>query len=424
MHDWNKTIRERCHVNTNEDGDDFVGVKADSTGIIIYFPIGYHLPDDDDELRMDIHNLFGVLAAFMKEDPVIEKPKFPSSRSVDFPMHAYLKVIRHFLRTGRYYVETAPLYKTDTKGKTSWSRTVKRQAPLIQKDGSFIFINRTVRSSTPDVNQKMTQIHRYCVYEAFDKLGILYVPYLPENPGPHPSVKESICILTNKLASTYNDDQQELFSAMRDMLLYQDENGDQKEYFFGTSHFETIWERMIDKAFGITDKETYFPRTRWLLDHGADKERTPLYPDSIMVYRNKFYVLDAKYYRYGRTANPNHLPNGTDINKQITYGEYIESTRNIPNERLFNAFIMPFNQADNLFGLTEHMGNIGEAVGDWRFDARNLRMKNFERIQGIVMDTRYLMYNYTGSSEQMKRALAECIERISQRGEVPPPKPL
>ena len=125
MFDLNKNIRERCHINTNDDGDSFVGVKADTTDMMIYFPIGYQLPDNDDDLRVDIHNLFGVLAAFMKKDKVIEESKFEAPRTFDFPMHAYLKIIRHFLRTGQYYMETDPIYKTDTKGKTSWPRTVR-----------------------------------------------------------------------------------------------------------------------------------------------------------------------------------------------------------------------------------------------------------------------------------------------------------
>ena len=419
-----KTLRERCHVNTNDDGDSFVGMKADTTDMMIYFPIGYRLPDDDDDLRGDIHNLFGVLATFMKEDKVIEESKFEESGTVDFPMHAYLKVIRHFLHTGRYYVETDPQYKTDSKGKPSWPRTVRDQKALIQRNGSLVFTNMTVRSMTPNTNKQITQIHRYCVYEAFDKLGILYVPYMPETPGPHPSIKESIYILTKKLASTYKDTEQELFTAMRDMLLYQDKKGNENHYFFGTDKFESIWERMIDKAFGIQNKEQYFPRTRWFLDYGADKEKKPLYPDSIMIYGDKYYVLDAKYYRYGRTGNPNHLPNGTDINKQITYGEYIEKTRSIPNERLFNAFIMPYNKKDNLLGLTEDVGNIGEAIGDWRFDASNPHMKNYERIQGIVMDTRYLMYNYISISDQQKRELAACIEKVLSRGIISSPQTL
>lgn len=43
--DLTKNLRQRCHVNTNEDGDSFVGVKADTDDAVIYFPIGYQLPD-------------------------------------------------------------------------------------------------------------------------------------------------------------------------------------------------------------------------------------------------------------------------------------------------------------------------------------------------------------------------------------------
>lgn len=182
-----------------------VGVKADTDDAVIYFPIGYQLPANDDDLRADINNLFYVLAAFMKEDKVIEESKFAAPRTVDFPMHAYLKVIRDYLRTGRYYIETDPRYKTDTKGRTSWSRTVREQRALVQKNGSLIFTNMTVRSNTPNADKKITQIHKYCVYEAFEKMGWLYVPYMPEKPGPHPDNREAIYILEKKLASTHND---------------------------------------------------------------------------------------------------------------------------------------------------------------------------------------------------------------------------
>lgn len=415
--DLHKNIRERCHVNTNEDGDSFVGVKADTDDAIIYFPIGYQLPENDDDLRVDINNLLGVLSVFMKEDRVIEVSKFEAPRTVDFPMHAYLKIIRDFLRMGRYYIETEPHFRTDTKGNASWPRTVREQKALVQKNGSLVFINMTIRSVTPNANKQITQIHRFCVYEAFEKMGWLYVPFMPDNPGPHPSIKESIYILNKKLVSTHNDVEQDLFTAMRDMLIYIDDRSSDKQYFFGTDFFENVWERMIDKAFGIEDKEQYFPRTRWLLDYGRDKEKRPLQPDTIMIYGDKCYVLDAKLYRYGWDPKPEHLPNSADINKQITYGEYVERMKRLPNEKLYNAFIMPYNKDNNLFMLTGNVGNIGEAVSDWKPN-----VKNYERIQGIVVDTRYLMYNYIGTSEQQKKEMAECIEKVLVRGPVPASK--
>ncbi len=412
--DLQKNIRDRCHVNTNDDGDSFVGVKADTDDAIIYFPIGYQLPANDDDLRVDINNLLGVLAAFMKEDRVIEVSKFEAPRTVDFPMHAYLKVIRSFLRMGRYYIETDPQFRTDTKGKTSWPRTVREQRALVQKNGSLVFTNMTVRSVTPNANKQITQIHRFCVYEAFEKMGWLYVPFMPDKPGPHPGIKESIYILDKKLVATNDDVEQELFNAMRDMLVYIDERSSDKQYFFGTDFFENVWERMIDKAFGVEDKEQYFPRTRWLLDYGRDKEKRPLQPDTIMIYGDRYYVLDAKLYRYGWDPKPEHLPNSADINKQITYGEYVEQTKSLPNEKLYNAFIMPYNKENNLFMLNSNFGNIGEAVSDWKPN-----VKNYERIQGIVVDTRYLMYNYIGTSDQQKKEMAVCIEKVLTRGPVP-----
>ena len=218
-----------------------------------------------------------------------------------------------------------------------------------------------------------------------------------------------------------------MFSAMKAMLTYMDEKTSEKQYFFGTDFFERVWEKMIDKAFGIEDKEKYFPKTRWVLDYGRLKTKTPLQPDSIMIYNDKVYVLDSKLYRYGCSANPDHLPNGPDINKQITYGEYIERAKGVSSERLYNAFIMPFNSAQNFFmkvddegnlvpDISDVIGNIGEALGDWKPNP-----KNYERVQGIVMDTRFLMYNYVGMPDQQKKQLAEAIEKVNVRPLIPAP---
>lgn len=421
-----ESLRDRCHVNTNDEGDSFVGVKADTEGAVVYFPIGYQLPNNDNDLRADIVNLLYTLAAFMKEDRLLEESKFIVSEMADFPIHAYLQVIRNFLRTGCYYIESDPQFKTGATGKTAWARTVREQRALVQKNGSLVFTNMTVRSVTPNADKKITQIHRYCVYEAFDKIGWLYVPYMPESPGPHPSNREAIYILEKKLASTHNDMEQGLFSAMLSMLRYMDDHPSQKQYSFGTDFFERIWEKMIDKAFGIVDKNQYFPRTRWLLDYGRNKSKTPLQPDTIMIYDNKIYVLDAKLYRYGQSANSDHLPNGPDIDKQITYGEYIERAKKVPSENLYNAFIMPFNREDNIFKIanegnlashiTDVIVNIGEAVGDWKPNP-----KNYERVQGIVLDTRFLMHNYIDMPERQKRRLAEAIEKVESRNPVPSP---
>jgi len=84
-----------------------------------------------------------------------------------------------------------------------------------------------------------------------------------------------------------------------------------------------------------------------------------------MIYKDKIYVLDAKYYKYGQTGNADDLPGSADINNQITYGEYIARHSQIPNERLFNAFLLPYNMASNKFRIETVFGNFGEAVGKY-----------------------------------------------------------
>lgn len=145
-----------------------------------------------------------------------------------------------------------------------------------------------------------------------------------------------------------------------------------------------------------------------------------------MIYNDKVYVLDAKLYRFGcNPDNPDLLPNSSDINKQITYGEYIVRAKGVPDDNLYNAFIMPFNSAKNGFwtldatgnivpGFTGEIGNVAEAVGDWKPNS-----KKYERVQGIVMDTRFLMYNYIAMPDQQKRSLAEAIEKVDARGAIP-----
>ena len=421
MVDPERSLRKRCHVNTDTTGDGFVGIKADTHDANIYFPIGYQLPENDDDLRVDVENLLGILGAFMEEDKPTEAPKFGTLGIKDFPMHAYLKIIRDFLRTGRYYTETDSKYRTDTKGTASWPRTLRQQQPLIQKNGSVVFTSMTVRADKQSASKQITQIHKFCVYAAFEKMGWLYVPFMPEKPEVYPSVGESIYILQIKLAQTHSGMERELFSAMHDMLAYIYEHAPENEYYFGTAYFERIWKKMVDRAFGVKDKDQYFPRTRWLLDPGYQKERISLQPDTIMVYGDNYYIVDAKLYQYGQTHNPDHLPDCADVTKQITYGEYIARMKRVPDMQIYSAFIMPFNKKDNVFLFNENMGNIGEAVADWRWKPTEPHMYNYERIQGIVVDTRFLMYNFIGMPESQKKCLITNIEKVNSRKELSEP---
>lgn len=68
-------IKDHCHVNTNEDGDRFVGIKADTDDAMVYFPIGYQLIirliqaimlrcAHNHPYKTDLFNVFQLLVCF------------------------------------------------------------------------------------------------------------------------------------------------------------------------------------------------------------------------------------------------------------------------------------------------------------------------------------------------------------------------
>lgn len=403
-------IRDHCRVNSNEVGDRFVGIKADTDNAVIYFPIGYDLPEKDDEIKKDIKNLIRVLAAFTdKTDRVLHTDKFTAPQSVDFPIQAYLNVIDYYLESnGLYYTETEAAYKVDKRGKTDWSRTIKTQTPTL-RGKSPIYLNTVVRRATPNINRLITRIHKFCVYESFERIGWLYTTDKPEQPDIAFDKNLFITTLNDKLNNTNNDRDKNLFKSMIAMIEFIDIKTTDKRFYFGTDKFENVWERLINKFFGEPDKAEYFPHGLWTERYGANKGKpaSALEPDSIMIYKKKFYVLDAKYYRYGvfPELGIGALPQSSDINKQITYGRFVKNNK-ADGAQVFNAFIIPYNKNNNQFKINGIYGNVAEATGDWISVP-----EPYAKVQCIVMDTGYLLKNYDGNHDRDKELLSVEIEK-------------
>ena len=407
-----KPLVERCHINTNDDGDRFVGIKADSENAMVYFPIGYQLPDSEEDIRRDILHLISVLSEFSaKDDRVLHMNKFEAPQSVNFPVNAYMEVLNYFLVQNTYYTDKEPMYKTSDRGNADWEKTIKQQKPLLQANNSPVYLKQTVRVSSPNDRKLITQIHKYCVYESFQALGWLFTPNLPPKPDFVVNIPRFIIELNDRLVRTNNDQDKRLFASMVSMLRYIDESTNQKQFYFGTDSFEYVWEKLIDQVFGIPNKQDYFPKAKWSMKYGNNREFDALMPDTIMICNGKYYVLDAKYYRYGITGNQFHLPEGKSIHKQITYGEYISNNERFKltdgsKPQVYNAFLMPYNSNNNIFDLRGVFENIGEATGEWKESN-----KAYEHVQGILVDINYLMHHYVGNHESKILELANSIEK-------------
>ena len=421
-------LRGICHVCKNDDGDRFVGIKADADSVAVYFPLGYQLPpvtENERDLRRDITHLIFVLAAFTdQKNKLLPMKKFFTPQSVNFPVNAYMTVISDYM-TRSYYTETELKYVTSNSGKIDWKKTMRKHQPIIQSNGSPIYTKFEVRNFTPNDRTLITRVHEFCVYEAFQKLGWLFSTEIPRQPQLKLAGNKNmfIGVVRDKMGQTFIDNDKQLFQSMIDMLNYLDERSPQNRYYFGTDNFEYVWERMIDKVFGIKNKRDYFPRTYWrhlLKSSTSSHENDALEPDTIMIIdvRGKLraFVLDAKYYRFGATGSPSHLPPSSSINKQITYGEYVSNLDKFSGtDTVYNAFIMPYNRTaydkdknphGNFLGLSGEFEFIGEAHGDWK--THDL---SYEAVQGIVVDTRYLMYHYLGNPlSQIKLMVGKILD--------------
>ena len=128
-----------------------------------------------------------------------------------------------------------------------------------------------------------------------------------------------------------------------------------------------------------------------------------------MLYKDKIYVLDAKYYKFGATGRTSDMPESTSINKQITYGEYIAETdlfkKNGRVPTVYNAFIMPYSADSQLWKSDANLLYVGEAVSNWKSNK-----KTYERVQGILLDVRYLMGMTIRKDENEIMKLARFIE--------------
>lgn len=381
------TLFDRCRVNTNIKSDVFVGIHKKDDYYEVDFPLGYHLSSDEKGLRKDILSLMNVLTRYTdkRESKLYDGLKNEDSSGI--PIQAYLYLIKDYFERG-YYKEQETFYKVAKKGKINWSRTIKTQKPEMQDNEAF-YLNFIVKKNTINEDELITLVHKYCVYESFDKFGWLFTSFVPVKPKTGLTVKMMISVVNNKLQNTFKDHNKQLFKNML-AVLKQLDDGSQTDFKYGTYRFEYVWEKMIDKVFGISEKVEYFPKTTWNFPENKIYNNAFLNPDTIMLYDGKVYVLDAKYYKYGWSGTPGHLPESTSINKQITYGEYIAKAEKFildgEHPIVYNAFIMPYDSKGEKFSTGKPIHYIGTATSDWKSGT-----EKYENVIGILMDVKYLM---------------------------------
>lgn len=380
-------LSDRCHVNTNIENDVFVGIQKKEDYYEVSFPIGYHLSLDDKGLRKDILSLIDILVKYSDRRDSEIYGGLKTDDASGIPVQAYLYVIKDFFERG-YYKERETYYQIAKRGKINWGKTIKMQKPVIQ-DNEAYYLDFVVKKNSMNEDELITLVHKYCVYQSFDRFGWLFTSFVPVKPKTGLTIKRMQSVVTDKLQNTFKDQNKQLFKHMLAILRQLDDDS-QEEFRYGTYRFEYIWEKMIDRVFGTAEKMEYFPRTTWNLLSGKQYDNAFLEPDSIMLCDGKVYVLDAKYYKYGWSGAPGHLPESTSINKQITYGEYIARSDKFVKDgkhpTVYNAFLMPYDSRGKKFPTDKPIHYIGTATGDWKSGSAK-----YENVIGVLLDVKYLI---------------------------------
>ena len=116
-----------------------------------------------------------------------------------------------------------------------------------------------------------------------------------------------------------------------------------------------------------------------------------LRPDTITKdeVEKKYYILDAKYYNFGYSKNPQDLPQSSSISKQIGYNSYLrENFKKVENDyKAQSVFILPFSKIDG----DDCIKNIG-------FAERNGNNYEDDRIKVLLIDLKTLIDMYLSNN--------------------------
>ena len=378
-------LKEWCSVcNFADDG--FIGISFRDGFPHVSFPRGYTLSEDDDDIRKDILGLITVLQRFGNQHEGNNRIG-DGEDQISFPILSYQYVIKDFIAHG-YYTEHEVEHRLNDRGKINWKRTIQQIQPQVDND-NVVYLSFITKRSINKANI-LTRIHEFCVYESFSKLGWLYLStgYLPKKPSLRFNRRLFLATLNDALKNTFNSEKQQLFSSMIEIVNNADERSDLEEFQYGVQRFEYVWENLVDYVFGEYNKDIYFPHAKWHIVNGNRVESSALEPDTVMKYDGKFFILDAKYYKFGVTGLTAHLPATSSIQKQITYGDYIATKRFADRHYIYNAFIMPYSsQNDEVFKFV----SVGTA--DWiDYSAET---ENYKYVLGILLDTKHIMQTYS-----------------------------
>lgn len=365
------------------DGDSFVGIKYSEGKPEIFFPMSYSIPNDGQELQKAIFSLIRTIYISKTCDKDIVNSNKGNPKT-DFPIYAFLWLLNDFLNNGLYSSRDVELRK-NSNGKINWKRTLKLN-PVFSENG-VVFLN-IVTTRHVDINDFITKVQIKCLNIANSVIGFIFGNISIPKDDLILSDKYILSVLKKERFNTFVDRKKHLINQLINVLT--DTSNDVSINIlrtFGTYKFNTVWEQIINKMFGnIDDISKFYPGTYYVLENEYCNKRinnSKLRPDTIMDFDEKHHILDAKYYSF---ETKNNLPASSDIQKQITYADYMDKVLK-DGKKIYNAFIIPYDFSSLKEESLEKIKYIGYGESEWR----NGERKSHDRISLIILDMRFAL---------------------------------
>lgn len=407
-----KKLSELC-INVKDTNDNFVGVKYNKGRIKIIFPIGYNIPKDEEECRKSVINLFRTISLAHEKKLDYEDGGNFSLNSEGLPVDSYMWILSDYIANG-LYSDNEKVYTQQQKGKVNWKRTFKTKF-LINKDKSLVYLNPVVEQNS-NIKNIITEIHSYCVDKSIDIIGPLYyglskISFIKPNSK---RIRYYIQLIDKERLKTFDDRKKILLYHIKRILLEQIDNGNNPIKDFGVRHYDHVWEYIVNSIFGSNNIEKYYPTTNYVFTNKDMFTPSKLRPDTIFIENNNFYILDSKYYKYGVTGLNKDLPGTDSIQKQVTYGEFINTNFNLEQQYdgIYNAFIIPYNKDENEFNSNSVAHYCGYAKCNWKLN--NQYDKKFLKVALILLDTKTVIDSYFGNDNTIKNYLIQKIKQIDE----------
>lgn len=369
--------------------------------LVIIFPKGY-VVEDNTRLLNDARLLFAVLMKYQK-DTILEPEEMRllggGNGSVNSSIFTAFKLIKDYKING-LLKRNIKITTNQFTGNVNWASTINKRTPIFSK-GYPIYHDAIYKKSKQDENSLLISLHKYAISKSLTSFGWLFGMSEHDFNGFRTEIPceltKAIHFLEIELRSTFIQREIDVIKWIMNVLLERDsqDNSITVEMLL-TKSFYYVWEAICSKILGnqYSILKVLLPQPIWEIYNCNNPQAISHRPDILIIRKNRFYILDAKYYNVDTS-----LPGWHDAVKQFFYGlsirKSIEENKDlIINEEIkkrvaditvyINAFVLPsFNQE-----VVSKLGSI---------KVPNIR--EYGKIDAFVIDATLAMKCYIGEKK-------------------------